>query len=258
MRLEARLFATQSGRFFNLPNPKGTLMSTIPGRIGLALQGIALGAALACQPAASPKSGVKLETDDQKAIYAIGTSLAGGLAIFNLNAAELAILESGIEDGITGKKPKINAREYRSQIQALQKKRMAQVAEAEKTASTAFLEEKAAESGAVRTDSGLIYIEKQAGHGESPKADSTVKVNYEGTLRDGTVFDSSIKRGTAFTTRLSGVIPCWTEGLQKMKVGGKARLVCPANIAYGDRGAPPHIKPGAALVFDVELIEIVK
>ena len=83
-----------------------------------------------------------------------------------------------------------------------------------------------------------------------------MKVHYEGTLIDGTVFDSSLKRGEPVTFALNGVIPCWTEGLQKMKVGGKSKLVCPANLAYGDRGAPPKIQPGAALAFDVELLEV--
>ena len=92
--------------------------------------------------------------------------------------------------------------------------------------------------------------------GAFPTASDTVKVHYHGTLRDGTVFDSSVDRGTPVDFPLNGVIPCWTEGVQKMKVGGKARLVCPASLAYGDRGAPPKIKPGAALVFDVELLGI--
>ena len=95
------------------------------------------------------------------------------------------------------------------------------------------------------------------GTGDSPKDTDTVKVHYHGTLRDGTVFDSSVERGTPAQFPLNRVIPCWTEGVQKMKVGGKGRLTCPASIAYGDRGAPPKIKPGAALAFEVELLEIV-
>ncbi len=94
--------------------------------------------------------------------------------------------------------------------------------------------------------------------GESPTRTNTVRVHYHGTLRDGTVFDSSVDRGAPFVTKLTSVIPCWTEGVQKMRVGGKARLVCPSQIAYRDRGSPPHIKPGATIAFDVELIEIVK
>jgi FKBP-type peptidyl-prolyl cis-trans isomerase FkpA/FKBP-type peptidyl-prolyl cis-trans isomerase FklB len=85
-----------------------------------------------------------------------------------------------------------------------------------------------------------------------------VKVHYQGTLIDGTVFDSSLQRGEPVSFPLGNVIKCWTEGLQQMKVGGKSRLVCPANLAYGDRGSPPNIKPGATLVFEVELLEITK
>jgi FKBP-type peptidyl-prolyl cis-trans isomerase len=85
-----------------------------------------------------------------------------------------------------------------------------------------------------------------------------VKVHYQGTLTDGSVFDSSVQRGEPVTFPLNGVIRCWTEGVQMMKVGGKSRLVCPPDLAYGDRGAPPRIKPGATLVFEVELLEVVK
>ncbi len=109
----------------------------------------------------------------------------------------------------------------------------------------------------MKTDSGLIITEIVAGKGENPKPTDTVKVDYHGTLRDGTVFDSSKERGTPATFPLNRVIPCWTEGVQKMKPGGRSKLVCPSNIAYGDRGAPPKIKPGAPLVFEVELLEIV-
>src|SRR5262249_13958762 len=94
------------------------------------------------------------------------------------------------------------------------------------------------------------------GSGASPAATDTVKVHYEGTLENGTVFDSSKKRGTPATFALNQVIPCWTEGVQKMKVGGQAKLTCPSAIAYGDRGAPPTIPGGATLTFDVELLGI--
>ena len=119
-------------------------------------------------------------------------------------------------------------------------------------ASKAYLEKAAAVPGAVRTPSGLVYRELRAGTGTSPRATDTVKVNYRGTLIDGKKFDSSenIKFG------LNQVIPCWTEGVQKMKVGGKSELVCPASIAYGPQGQPPDIPGGATLIFEIELLGI--
>ena len=123
-------------------------------------------------------------------------------------------------------------------------------------ASKAYLEKAAAMPGAVRTASGLVYRELQGGTGASPKATDVVKVHYRGTLLDGAEFDSSYKRNEPATFPLNQVIPCWTEGVQKMKVGGKAQLVCPSSIAYGDRGSPPEIPGGATLIFEIELLGI--
>jgi len=118
--------------------------------------------------------------------------------------------------------------------------------------------EKAGAANEVKTASGLLYTELKAGSGPSPTATDTVKVNYRGTLADGTEFDSSYKRGQPAEFPLNRVIPCWTEGVQKMKVGGKAKLVCPPSIAYGDRGAGKAVPPGATLTFEVELLDIKK
>ena len=120
------------------------------------------------------------------------------------------------------------------------------------------MDKAAKEKGTIKTDSGLVYIEIKDGSGEQPKATDKVKVHYHGTLTDGTVFDSSVERGQPATFGLNQVIPCWTEGLQKMKVGGKSKLVCPSTIAYGDHGMPPKIKPGAVLMFEIELLGIEK
>jgi len=122
--------------------------------------------------------------------------------------------------------------------------------------SKTYLEKAAAEPGAVRTASGLVYRELRAGTGASPNASDTVKVHYRGTLVNGTEFDSSYKRNEPATFPLNQVIPCWTEGVQKMKVGGKSQLVCPSSIGYGDRGAPPDIPGGATLIFEIELLGI--
>jgi FKBP-type peptidyl-prolyl cis-trans isomerase FkpA len=122
--------------------------------------------------------------------------------------------------------------------------------------SSGYLEKAASQPGAVKTGSGLVYREIRAGSGGSPTATDTVEVNYRGTLVDGTEFDSSYKRGEPISFPLNGVIPCWTEGLQKMKVGGKSQLVCPSAIAYKDAGSPPVIPGGATLVFEVELLAI--
>jgi FKBP-type peptidyl-prolyl cis-trans isomerase FkpA len=119
----------------------------------------------------------------------------------------------------------------------------------------AFAAQAAAEPGAVKTASGLVYREITAGKGASPKATDYVTVNYRGTLIDGTEFDSSYKRNEPAGFPLNGVIKCWTEGVQMMKVGGKSRLVCPGPIAYPE-GRPPVIAPGATLVFEVELLKI--
>ncbi len=115
----------------------------------------------------------------------------------------------------------------------------------------------AKEAGAVVTASGLVYRSLADGQGASPKASDTVKVHYRGTLPDGKEFDSSYKRGQPISFPLSGVIPCWTEGVQRMKVGGKSKLTCPAALAYGERGAGGGlIPPNATLLFEVELLDI--
>lgn len=124
------------------------------------------------------------------------------------------------------------------------------------SSSQAYLEKAAAEPGAIRTPSGLIYRELRPGTGTSPGPTDTVKVNYRGTLVNGKEFDSSYKRNEPLTFALNQVIPCWTEGVQKMKVGGKSELVCPASIGYGERGSPPDIPGGATLIFEIELLGI--
>jgi FKBP-type peptidyl-prolyl cis-trans isomerase FkpA len=196
-----------------------------------------------------------LTTEQDKTLYALGLAIGNNIKEFNLSPAELALVTSGMTDVVQGKQAKVDMQEYAPKLQAFAQQRAAAAATAEKQASGAFLEKMSKEAGAVRSPSGVIYIPVAAGTGASPTADKTVRVHYHGTLRDGTVFDSSVQRGEPISFPLNGVIPCWTEGVQKMKVGGKAKLVCPSDTAYGDQGQGP-IPGGAALVFEVELLGI--
>jgi FKBP-type peptidyl-prolyl cis-trans isomerase FkpA len=200
----------------------------------------------------------ELKTEDDKTMYAIGVSLGERLTPFALSAAELELVMAGLADAALGRENKVDARAYVARIRQLQTSRAAVVAAAEKKVGEAFLAKAAGAPGAKKTPSGLVITTLSPGTGPSPKATSKVKVHYHGTLTDGSVFDSSVQRGQPAEFTLNGVIPCWTEGVQQMKVGGKSRLVCPPELAYGDRGAPPRIKPGATLVFEVELLEIVE
>jgi len=197
-----------------------------------------------------------LKNDDQKTLYALGAILGQKISILSLKDADLKYVSMGLSDTAQGKKPAVDVPAYAPKIDALAQARQQERAAPEKKAAKTFLDEAAKAKGAVTTPSGLIFLEVKKGSGASPKATDTVKVHYHGTLRDGSVFDSSIKRGTPAEFPLNGVIPCWTEGVQKMKVGGKARLVCPSTIAYGDEGRPPVIPSGAALAFEVELLSI--
>jgi len=208
--------------------------------------------------ATTAAAGLELKTEEQKTLYALGLALSRSLGPFSLSAADLEAVEAGLADGSLHKEPQVDIETYGPKIRQLQETRAAAVAAVEKKASQAFLDKAAQEKGATKTASGLIMVTIKPGSGDAPKPTDTVKVNYEGKLTDGTVFDSSVQRGEPVTFPLNRVIKCWTEGVQLMKVGGKSRLVCPADLAYGDRGAPPQIKPGATLVFEVELLEIVK
>lgn len=198
------------------------------------------------------------KTDDDKALYALGVALSQSLAGFTLNEAELELVKAGLTDGVLGRERKVDVQAYLPKVQEMHRARVAAAAAIERKAGQAYADRAAGEKGAVKTPSGLVMTTIKPGSGASPKASDKVKVHYHGTLTDGSVFDSSVQRGEPVTFGLDQVIPCWTEGLQRMKVGGKSRLICPATLAYGDRGAPPRIKPGATLVFEVELLEIVK
>lgn len=199
---------------------------------------------------------VALETENQKTLYAIGMIISNQLQTFALSEEELAPIVQGMMDGIKGEPSQVDMGIYEAKINELVAERSAIVAAKEAAASNSYLEQFESDQSIVKTASGALVKMLEEGTGETPGAGDTVMVHYEGTLIDGTVFDSSLSRGSPATFPLSGVIPCWTEGLQKIKVGGKAQLICPANTAYGERGVPPKIGPGATLIFEVNLLEI--
>jgi FKBP-type peptidyl-prolyl cis-trans isomerase FkpA/FKBP-type peptidyl-prolyl cis-trans isomerase FklB len=232
------------------------MMSRSPVVAVLALAGGLAVGAVTLPARAQPAP--ELKTEEQKTLYAVGLAVASGLAQFALSPADLELVKAGLTDAVLNRQRQVELQTYMPKIQELQKARASVVAAAEQKSGQAVLDKAAGEKGATKTASGLVIVPIRPGTGPSPKATDRVKVHYHGTLTDGTVFDSSVQRGEPATFPLNGVIPCWTEGLQQMKVGGKSRLVCPAAVAYGDRGAPPRIRPGATLVFEVELLEIVK
>jgi len=224
------------------------------GGLALALMGVCLlSATTSAAQAAAPK------TDDEKAFYSIGTSMARQLEMVKpISDRELELLMQGIRDAVADRDLAVAVQEGSGHVKALLERRQAKALSIEKEASAAFLAKEAEREGAETTESGLIITILEEGKGESPSPTDKVRVHYHGTLRDGTVFDSSIDRGEPAEFPLNRVIPCWTEGVAMMKTGGKARLVCPPEIAYGDKRASGRIPPGAALTFEVELIEIVE
>ena len=195
---------------------------------------------------------------EQKTLYALGAAISQSLGPFTLNESELEFVKAGLVDGVLKHPQKVDLQVYGPKIQQMQQVRATALAEVEKKAGPGFLAKAAGQSGAKGAESGATVTTLKEGKGATPKATDTVKVHYHGTLIDGTVFDSSVKRGEPATFPLNQVIKCWTEAVQLIKVGGKSKLVCPSGIAYGDRGSPPVIKPGATLIFEVELLDIVK
>jgi FKBP-type peptidyl-prolyl cis-trans isomerase len=206
----------------------------------------------AAAPAAKPAPNVDL------ALNAIGLSIAKSLEPFALTPAELDKVLAGLKEGTSGKaKQKLDDKaqeNLRSFVQA----RMEVAAEKEKSRGASYLDTAAKEKGAIKTANGSVVVPIKEGTGASPVPTDKVKVHYTGTLVDGKVFDSSRERNQPAEFPLNGVIPCWTEAMQKLKVGGRAKIVCPSAAAYGERGSPPVIPGNAVLTFDVELLDITK
>jgi FKBP-type peptidyl-prolyl cis-trans isomerase FkpA len=198
---------------------------------------------------------VSPSNDTERTLYALGVFHGQRLQQFNLNPREAAIVARGMQDQLSGGHTTVNMREMLPRIQELADSRSRAASQENVRRGNEFAARAAAEPGAQRTASGLVFRTLEEGNGPTPTREDTVTVHYRGRLIDGTEFDSSFSRNEPATFSLSGVIPCWTEGVALMKVGSRARLVCPPDIAYGDRGQR-QIPPGSTLDFEVQLISI--
>ena len=205
-----------------------------------------------------------LDTDAQKFGYAIGVDIGNSLSPVKAEV-DIDALINGMEEALAGKTPRLDDEtrekvksEVSRRLQAKQMEERTAKAAAAKEAGEKFLAENGKREGVKTTASGLQYEILTEGSGAMPKATDKVTVHYKGTLIDGTEFDSSYSRGQPVTFPLGNVIPGWTEGLQLVKAGGKAKLYIPSALAYGERGAGAKIGPNEALVFEVELVSIEK
>lgn len=225
----------------------------------LLIAGLSVGL-LFSQAYAQEKS--KLESHKDKISYSVGFSIGNNIKNQPIEV-DPDIVVKGIKDALAGSQPLMSEKEIQEAITELrqelvekQKERMEELAEKNKKAGEAFLGENKKKEGVVTLPSGLQYKIIAPGTGESPKAIDSVTTHYRGTLIDGTEFDSSYKRGKPVTFKVNGVIAGWTEALQLMKVGAKWQLFIPSDLAYGNRGAGPHIGPNQTLLFEVELLAI--
>lgn len=205
-------------------------------------------------------SEVKLETVEQRASYGIGLQMGQQLAQSGLEGLNVAAIAKGIATSLTGDMPEIEVDAINEALQALHMRAEEARAEASKAAAAdgeTFLADNALRSEVTVLESGLQYEVLTVGTGEIPTSDKTVRVHYHGMLTDGTVFDSSVDRGQPAEFPVTGVIAGWVEALQLMPVGSKWKLSIPQDLAYGERGAGAAIPPYAALVFEVELLDII-
>ncbi len=197
----------------------------------------------------------KLASDEAKVSYGLGM-MVGERVLKQYGELDYDLLVEAMKAQAAGEDTLMSMEDAQAALEAQQQQAAGEAAAAASAEGEAFLAENAAREGVSVTDSGLQYEVLTEAEGAKPTEDDTVSVHYVGTLMDGTTFDSSVDRGEPASFPLKGVIPGWTEGLQLMNLGSKYRFVIPSDLAYGDRGAGQAIGPGATLVFEVELLEI--
>jgi len=223
---------------------------------------ILLAFTLSCEKAEQQPKTTALRTDKEKISYAIGVNMAQSISEIK-DEIDLPILQKGMTDKMQGSALLVSTEEaqpllqsFSEKLMAKEQEKIAKVSQENLEAGKAFLEGNKSKEGVKTTESGLQYKVLKEGEGKSPGVSDRVRVHYEGTKIDGTIFDSSYKRGEPATFQADQVIKGWTEGLQLMKAGGKYRLFIPADLAYGVRGAGKEIGPNEVLQFDVELLEV--
>ena len=214
-------------------------------------------ASVGCHRLCSVISSSAPKTENEKVFYALGMDIGKSVDVFSLSPSELEMVKAGLTDAVTKRPSKIDFDKTRPKIREMVQQRKQVRIDAEKEKGKNFLAKAANESGATVLPSGVVFRTVRSGTGASPVATDTVKVNYEGHLIDGTVFDSSYKKNQPAEFFLQRVVRCWTEGIPRMKVGEKAQFTCPPDMGYGDRGSGTNIPAGATLIFDVELLDIV-
>jgi len=224
----------------------------------MALRSVATALLLtAAVAAASGARAAAIASERDQTLYAIGARLGRSLAPFALSEAELEMVLQGLRDAVLGRELAVNETAEQARIDALLRERRSVSLAKERDASAELLARAAREPGAERTPSGLVLLALREGSGPSPNPGDTVRIHYHGRLRDGNVFDSSVERGLPVEVALPRALPCWREALLRMHVGGKSRLTCPAALALGERGDPPRVAGGAAVVYEIELLAIV-
>ena len=207
--------------------------------------------AFAALALAAPAAGAEREpaTELDKTLYAVGRAAADSFRTFDLTPEELEMVQRGLRDALTGKPAPVDMAAYRSKVDALAAERRAAQ---ERRLAARY----AGQRGAQTAESGLVFVPVTDGTGPVPTAEDVVKVHYAGKLGDGTVFDGTARKGEPATIPLGRAIKCWKEALPRMRVGGKAEVVCPPSLAYGERGMPRAIPPNATLFFEIELVSI--
>jgi FKBP-type peptidyl-prolyl cis-trans isomerase len=209
-------------------------------------------------PSPTPVASAEPSTERQKILYTMGALLGLPVSSLDLKEEDVVWIRQGLSDSAAGRPLRVSPDSFAPQLSDFTRKRLAEVASLTRMKDSPAVQREAARPGTVRHPSGLLYRETKAGTKPGPGKTGKVFVAYTGTLTDGTVFDTSKTVGRPIVFDLEKVIPCWQSALPLMKAGGEARIVCPPQLAWGDIGHPPRVRPGATVIYDIELVDVLK